>query len=295
MNNIKSKGLGKGLGALLDMDLPTDIVNTINHNPSIVDLHLDYIIANENQPRTIFDESLIEELSMSINALGVIQPITVKEDKKGKYKIISGERRYRASKLAGLDTIPAYIRKVNDEQMFEMALVENIQREDLNAMEVADGLSRLIEECNITHDNLSKRIGKNRSTITNYIRLLKLQPEVQIALKNNLISMGHARALLSIDSAAKQISVLKRIIKSGLSVRQVEKIAKEYNTPKEIETKDEECYPESYSRLVEHLEGFFNQDICIKRGNNGSGKIVIDFKDDNEIENILKKFEKIND
>ena len=294
MNNNKPMGLGRGLGALLDLDLPNDIVSN-NNNPSIIDLSLDLIYANDKQPRTIFDETLIEELAVSIRALGVIQPITVKEEGDGRYQIISGERRYRASKMSGLDNIPAYIRKVNDEQIFEMALVENIQREDLNAMEVADGLNRLIEECGITHDSLSKRIGKNRSTISNYIRLIKSPPEVQIALKSNLISMGHARALLSINSLKKQISLLKKIIKDGLSVRQIEKIVKEVNQPKPVEPKLEQEYPAVYIELVEHLEKFFNQEISIKKGNNGAGKIVIDFKDDNEINSILKKFEKIND
>ena len=177
-----------------------------------------------------------------------------------------------------------------------MALVENIQREDLNAMEVADGLNRLIEECSVTHDNLSKRIGKSRSAITNYIRLTKLPPEVQLALRNNLVSMGHARSLLSIESRNKQISVLKRIIKNGLSVRQVEQIAKELNNPTIIEKKIDEEYPDTYIRLVENLEKFFNQNISIKRSSNsGAGKIVIEYKDDKEIESIIKKFEKINE
>lgn len=295
MNNIKSKGLGRGLGALLDLDLPNDIISATNNNPSIVDLSLDLIYANSKQPRTIFDETLIQELSVSIEVLGVIQPITVREESDGRYQIITGERRFRASKLAGLNTIPSYVRKVNDEQIFEMALVENIQREDLNAMEIADGLNRLIEECGITHDSLSKRIGKNRSTITNFIRLIKLPPEVQIALKNNFISMGHARALLAIDSSKKQLSLLKKIIKDGLSVRQVEKAAKEYCNPTVIEKKIEEEYPTTYIKLVEQLELCFNQEISIKRGMNGAGKIVIDFKNDEEINDILKKFEKFND
>lgn len=293
MNNNKLKGLGRGLGALLDLDLPNDIISSNSNNPSIVELSLSLIEANEKQPRSIFDETLIEELAISIRALGVIQPITVRELPNGKYQIISGERRYRASKISDLDKIPAYIRKVNDEQVFEMALVENIQREDLNAMEVADGLNRLIEECGATHDDLSKRIGKSRSTITNFIRLVKLPPEVQIALKSNLISMGHARALLALESSKKQISLLKRVIKDGLSVREVEKIIKEINNPKPIEKKAEEEYPEVYIKLVEHLEGFFSQDISIKKNNNGTGKIVIDFKNDSEIEKILKKFENI--
>ncbi len=296
MSSQKSTGLGRGLGALLDIDLPNDIISTNSNNPYIIELPLSSIYANEKQPRTIFDTTLIEELAVSIEVLGLIQPITVRKEADGRYKIISGERRFRASKVAGLAKIPAYVRTVNDDQVFELALVENIQREDLNAMEIADGLNKLIEECNITHDSLSKRIGKNRSTITNYIRLTKLPPEAQLALKNNLISMGHARSLLSIESVKKQIAVLKKIIKGGLSVRQVEKIAKDLNCPKVVEKKVDEEYPETYIRLVENLERFFNQNISIKRvNNNGAGKIVIEYKDDSEIENILKKFEKIND
>ena len=296
MSNLKMTGLGRGLGALLDLDLPNDIISTNSNNPTIVDLSLSSIHANEKQPRTIFDTTLIEELAVSIGALGLIQPITVRKESDGKYLIISGERRYRASILAGLDKIPVYIRNVSDNQVLEMALVENIQREDLNAMEVADGLNRLIEECSVTHDNLSKRIGKSRSAITNYIRLTKLPPEVQLALRNNLVSMGHARSLLSIESRNKQISVLKRIIKNGLSVRQVEQIAKELNNPTIIEKKIDEEYPDTYIRLVENLEKFFNQNISIKRSSNsGAGKIVIEYKDDKEIESIIKKFEKINE
>ena len=296
MSNLKMTGLGRGLGALLDLDLPNDIISTNSNNPTIVDLSLSSIYANEKQPRTIFDTTLIEELAVSIGALGLIQPITVRKESDGKYLIISGERRYRASILAGLDKIPVYIRNVSDNQVLEMALVENIQREDLNAMEVADGLNRLIEECSVTHDNLSKRIGKSRSAITNYIRLTKLPPEVQLALRNNLVSMGHARSLLSIESRNKQISVLKRIIKNGLSVRQVEQIAKELNNPTLVEKKIDEEYPDTYIRLVENLEKFFNQNISIKRSSNsGAGKIVIEYKDDKEIESIIKKFEKINE
>ncbi len=291
MSNKKSKGLGKGLGALLDLDIPNELASGTFNNPSITELSIDVIVPNSSQPRTIFDETLLDELAQSIEALGVIQPITVREERNGTYKIISGERRYRASKLAGIDKIPAYIRKVDDERLFEMALVENIQREDLNAMDVADGLNKLIEECGITHDNLSKRIGKNRSTITNYIRLLRLEPEVQVALKNNIITMGHARALLAIDSTSKQLSVLRKIIKDGLSVRQVEKIAKEHNNPKPKVEKVDELYPESYARLVETLERYFDRDISIKRGNNGAGKIVIGFNDDSEIESIIKRLD----
>lgn len=293
MNINKPKGLGRGLGAILDIDLPNNMVGVINSNPYITELAIDKIKPNQKQPRTIFDDGLIEELSQSIIALGVIQPITVREESDGSYTIISGERRYRASRIAGLEKVPVYIRKVDDEKMFEMALVENIQREDLNAMEVADGLNRLIDECGITQESLSSRIGKNRSTISNYIRLLKLPPEIQLALKNNLISMGHARSLLGVEPVSKQISLLKKIIKDGLSVRQIEKIIKDYNQPLPPKKIVDEEFPESYIRLVEHLETFFNQEISIKKGNNGEGKIVIGFKNDKEIDAILKKFENI--
>ena len=287
----KPKGLGRGLNAIFDVG---DIVvkNDFAANSSIDEIELSKIIPNPNQPRTMFDEEQISELAESIRSLGLVQPLTLRKEDNGTYTIISGERRYRASKKAGLERVPAYIRTVDDNTMLEMALVENIQRQDLNAIEIAFSLQRLMEECNITQEALADRVGKKRSPVSNYIRLLKLPAEIQLALQNDIISMGHAKALINIESKAKQVSLLKRIVKHNLSVRQTEEAVKALSSQvkKEKPMVDEE-YPESYTRLVEHLEKFFNQEISIKKGPKGDGKIVIGFHDDAEIEKILSKFE----
>ena len=222
---------------------------------------------------------------------GVIQPITVKKSGDGKYIIISGERRWRATQRADLTSLPAYIREVDDENLHAMALVENIQRQDLNAIEIALGMQRLIDECNLTQDALSEKVGKKRSTISNYMRLLKLPDEVQLALKEGLISMGHAKAIAGAPDGT-QVRVLKRIIKKGLSVRQAEELVRsltEQPAAAAQNVEDEE-YPESYSRLVEQLEKFFSQDISIKRSKNGGGRIVIGFGDDKDIEQFIERF-----
>jgi ParB family chromosome partitioning protein len=249
---------------------------------------------NPLQPRTSFDDEALGELSTSIAQLGVIQPITIKPNGNGKYIIISGERRWRASERAGLDSMPAYIREVDDTTLHAMALVENIQREDLNAIEISLGMQRLIDECGLTQEALAERVGKKRSTVANYLRLLNLPDEVQYAIKSGIISMGHAKAIASVDSKSKQLSLLKRCVKSNLSVRQLEdlvRLASEKRS-KAAPIVDEE-YPESYGRLVEYLEKFFSQDIAIKRSKNGGGKIVIDFANDSDIEKFVKKFSKL--
>ena len=259
----------------------------------MTEIKLSEIIPNPTQPRTDFDEEALEELADSIRQLGLIQPITVKREGE-KYIIISGERRWRASAKAGLESIPAYIREVDDTTLHAMALVENIQREDLNAIEISLSMQRLIEECGLTQEALAERLGKKRSTVANYLRLLNLPEEVQFAIKGGLISMGHAKAIASVESKAKQLSLLKRCIKSNLSVRQLEEMVRLSSEKKQkVATPivDEE-YPESYSRLVEYLEKFFSQDIAIKRGKNGGGKIIIDFSSDADIEKFIKKFSK---
>jgi ParB family chromosome partitioning protein len=250
------------------------------------------IIPNPTQPRKQFDASALEELADSIRTLGVIQPITVKRCANGKYIIISGERRWRAAQLVGITTLPAYIREVDDENLHAMALVENIQRQDLNAIEIALGLQRLIDECGLTQDALSEKVGKKRSTISNFLRLLKLPNEIQLALKEGLISAGHAKAIAGAP-ADKQLHLLKRCIKRDMSVRQIEEIVRILNTPHDAtpSTEDDE-YPESYMRLVEQLEQVFSQDICIKRSKNGGGKIIIDFAGDTDIEQFLQRFMK---
>lgn len=285
----QQKGLGKGLSALFGENIE------VKAKPmeEMSEIRLSDIIPNPAQPRTEFDEEALEELAESIRQLGLIQPITVKRSG-DKYIIISGERRWRASERAGLEAIPAYIREVDDTTLHAMALVENIQREDLNAIEISLGMQRLVEECGLTQEALAERLGKKRSTVANYLRLLNLPEEVQFAIKGGIISMGHAKAIASAESKTKQLSWLKRCVKSNLSVRQLEdmiRLASE-KKQKSAPIADEE-YPESYGRLVEHLEKFFSQDISIKRGKNGGGKIIIDFSSDADIERFVKKFSKL--
>ena len=245
------------------------------------------ITPNPTQPRTQFDEEALQELASSIRELGIIQPITVKRDGE-RYIIISGERRWRASQIAGLESMPAYIREADDENLHAMALVENIQRQDLNAIEIALGMQRLIEECGLTQEAMADKVGKKRSTVSNYMRLLTLPAEVQLALKEGLITMGHAKAIAGID-AERQVWALKRCIKKALSVRQAEELARKLAENKSEEVSSEEEYPESYSRLVEQLEPYFSENISIKRGKNGGGKIVIDFSSDEEIESFIQR------
>ena len=218
--NPKNKGLGRGLGAIFEIEgsaLPEKTKGT-----AFEEIEIGRIVPNPKQPRTRFNEQALDELADSIRTLGVIQPITVKKEADGRYMIVSGERRWRASQLADQATIPAYIREVDDQALLEMAIVENIQRQDLNAIEVALSLQRLVDECRLTQDSLAERVGKKRSTVANYMRLLKLPVEVQLALREELISMGHARALAGLYDPQQQIALLKKIVKKGLSVRQAE-------------------------------------------------------------------------
>ena len=286
---MKQKGLGRGLDALFGGNID------VKAKPmeEMAEIALSDIIPNPTQPRTEFDEEALEELADSIRQLGLIQPITVKREGE-KYIIISGERRWRASEKAGLKRIPAYIREVDDTTLHAMALVENIQREDLNAIEISLGMQRLVEECGLTQEALAERLGKKRSTVANYLRLLNLPEEIQFAIKGGIISMGHAKALVAVESKSKQLSLLKRCIKNNLSVRQLEELVRLSSEakPKAAAVVDDE-YPESYGRLVELLEKFFSQDISIKRTKTGGGKIVIDFASDGDIEKFVKKFNKL--
>ena len=287
---MKQKGLGRGLDALFGGQIEVKV----KPMEEMAEIRLADIVPNPTQPRTVFDEEALEELADSIKQLGLIQPITVKRSG-DKYIIISGERRWRASAKAGLESVPAYIREVDDTTLHAMALVENIQREDLNAIEISLSMQRLIEECGLTQEALAERLGKKRSTVANYLRLLNLPDEIQFAIKGGLISMGHAKAIASVESKAKQLSLLKRCIKSNLSVRQLEEMVRLTSEKKQkvaVPIVDEE-YPESYSRLVEYLEKFFSQDIAIKRGKSGGGKIIIDFSSDADIEKFIKKFSKL--
>lgn len=307
----KNTGLGKGLGAIFEIEelnIPKQTAASRRDN-TVSELEIARIIPNPGQPRTLFDEEALEELAQSISRLGVIQPITVKRidsatDGNAKYMIISGERRYRASRIAGLDTIPAYVREANDQTLLEMALVENIQREDLGAIEVALSLQRLIEECALTQEILAERVGKKRSTIANYIRLLKLPAQIQSALSSDMITMGHARALLSLPSDKQQLAMLAKVVKGHMSVRQTEQAVQAALTPAKRaadKAKDNTEYPEYYSRLVERLEPLVGSHISIKRkataAKNGttqvSGRIQIDFDSDRQVQEILERLEKL--
>lgn len=287
----KKRALGRGLDAILsspDTDITSSDISGNYVVGAVAELELSKIETNPFQPRSEFEELALEELSISIKKQGIIQPITVRKLGFDKYQLISGERRFRASKKAGLKTIAAYIRVANDEQMLEMALVENIQRENLNSIEIGISYQRLIDECQITQEELSKRVGKNRSTITNYIRLLKLPAEVQLALRSNQISMGHARALINIDNIGSQLKILEKVIEQGLSVRDVEKLVKELINP--LAKLNEKVAVESTPAMLEYsnrISQVLGREIQIKPGKKGNGKILIDFDSEEELRNLM--------
>ena len=281
---MKQKGLGRGLDAIFGTDKVSVKATPMNQ---MAEIAISAIIPNPTQPRTQFDDEALQELASSIRQLGVIQPITVKKQGE-QYIIISGERRWRASQIVGLETLPAYIREADDENLHAMALVENIQRQDLNAIEIALGMQRLIDECGLTQEAMAEKVGKKRSTVSNYMRLLNLPNEVQLALKEGLITMGHAKAIAGID-AEQQLWALKRGLKKALSVRQMEELARKLAEQSASEPTLEEEYPESYSRLVEQLEPYFSENISIKRSKNGGGKIVIDFQSDADIDTFIER------
>ncbi|MGZ5303641.1 MAG: ParB/RepB/Spo0J family partition protein, partial [Bacteroidia bacterium] len=263
---------------------------------SIAEIPLNQIAANPFQPRTEFDEAALEELTESIRLHGIIQPIAVRKIGNDKYEIISGERRTRASIRAGLKTIPAYVRVANDQSMLEMALIENIQRENLNAIEIALSYKRLLEECKLNQEELGERVGKNRSTVTNYMRLLKLPEEIQIALRDNQISMGHARALITLDDKEIQIEILDDIIDNELSVRAVEELIKQKNAPttrngksvKKIERQHEEVF----SVWEQKLAKLFDKNIKIKNKANGKSELIIPFKNEDDLARFAEMLEK---
>lgn len=287
--NAKTKGLGRGLGAIFEMEGTLRPEKT--KSTAFEEIEISRIVPNPKQPRTRFSEQALDELADSIRQLGVIQPVTVRKTDDGKYIIISGERRWRAARRADLKTLPAYIREVDDENLHAMALVENIQRQDLNAIEIALGMQRLIDECSLTQDALSEKVGKKRSSVANYLRLLKLPDEVQLALKEGLISMGHAKAIAGAPEG-EQLRLLKRCVRKGLSVRQAEEAARALGERSDEAPRsgEDEEYPESYLRLVEQLERVFSQEIAIKRSKNGGGKITIGFADDKDIERFIERF-----
>lgn len=293
-------GLGKGLGSLIPDAIKEPTVQQVVVS-AIQELPLADIRPNPHQPRKEFDEETLEELAASIKSIGIVQPITVREVEDGKYEIVAGERRYRASKMAGRETIPAYIRKTENDDVLALALIENIQRDDLNAMEVAISYQRLIDECNLTQEGLSERVGKKRATIANYLRLLKLPAEIQLALRNKQITMGHARALLGLDDPETQLMIFEQILKYDFSVRKVEEVVRELANPEKkeesVEQKDSKRVKKDelgdYIELQKHLSTRFNTKVELKRNENGRGKIVIAFKSDSELERIMELLDKI--
>ena len=287
----KTSALGKGLEALLGgtpVSRNDNNIGTLATELSYIPL--DKIKPNPEQPRKEFDKQALEELTQSVRKNGVIVPITVMKEN-GEYILIAGERRYRAAKSAGLSEIPAYIRIATKKEVMEMALVENIQREDLNAIEIALALKGLIEECNLTQEQMSERIGKNRSTITNYLRLLKLPAEVQVAIRNNQISMGHARCLVNLESDSEQVEMMKRIIEKGLSVRQVEDLAKQSREKQQQGQSKKKQLPDFHLARREALSAKLDTEIEISRSQRGKGKITIAFKNDKDFERIIALLE----
>ncbi len=292
----KTIGLGRGLGALMDLD-----TTSISGPSSINEVELDLIIPNPNQPRTFFDEEALEELAASIKELGVISPITLRKNEDNTYMIIAGERRYRAAKSIGLRTIPAYIRTAADDQMMEMALIENIQREDLNAIEIALTFYRLIKDYNLTQERLSERVGKKRATISNYIRLLQLPAEIQMGLKDRKIDMGHARAILGLENAADQLKIYNLILKNGYPVRMVEGMVRNFLETGNFQPKEKEK-PKKSNKLNElkemgelksHLSKIFSVKVQLTCDEKGKGRITIPFANDEELMKIMQLMDKI--
>ena len=286
--------MGRGLSAILNTEFKNNVTKTEETKDivgNIIDIPLEKIIPNKSQPRSYFGDQALSELAQSIESLGIIQPITVKKQD-DKFLIISGERRFRASKIVGLKTIPAYVRLADDEELLEMALVENIQREDLNAIEVALTYQRFLEELEMTQEQLSQRIGKERSTITNAIRLLKLPPVIQDAIRNGIISAGHGRAILSLDDEKLQFELFMMIIKEKLNVRQAELLANSLKNPKQKkETQHKENIPNHYKKVQKNLSDLLDLKVEIKTASNGKkGKLILDFKNEKELEDILTYF-----
>lgn len=304
--STKKSGLGKGLSALLG-DTPVDSTeyslasnnsglaeSEINVSPravlgSVSQIALTQIEANPFQPRTEFDEIALNELAESIRTQGIIQPITVRRMGNDKYQIISGERRFKASKLAGLEAVPAYVRTANDQSMLEMALVENIQRENLNALEISISYQRLLEECNLTQEQLGERVGKDRSTVTNYLRLLKLPPQIQFAIRDGRLTMGHARAILGVDDVGMQLKIFNDILAGDLSVRKVEELVRA-SSPKKSSKKDgnRPAWYTEVKNIEERLARRYETKVEIKHKDNGSGQMVINYFSNDDFNRLIE-------
>ena len=304
----QQRGLGKGLGALLggETDLsqirkPVGYVNKEVVNveqpqqggtADIMRIPVDMIEPNPFQPRMNFDAEALEELADSIRTLGLIQPITVRRKSDGRYQIISGERRFRACRHAGMDMMPAYIRDTNDQGMLEMAIVENIQRENLDPIEVAMSYQRLIEECSLTQEQMAVRVGKKRASVTNYLRLLKLPAKIQHDLKVGLLSVGHAKVLLGLEDQSLQEHLCDEVIKNDMSVRQLEEKIKRLTEPKkQTQETGEQDLPEEYFKVLEIVGKYFENNISLKRSNGGKGSMTIHFNSDDEVRKFLKALE----
>lgn len=292
---MKRSALGRGLDALITMD---DLKT--GGSSSISEIELSKIQPNPDQPRSVFEEETLEELAVSIRSLGVIQPITLKETGADKYMIISGERRYRASLMAGLERIPAYIKTAADENIVEMALIENIQREDLNSIEIALAYQKLIDSYGLTQEKLSERVGKKRATIANYLRLLKLPAEIQVGLKDKKIDMGHARALLPVEDPEVQLALYEQILAEGLSVRNVEEIVRGgvdvsalEQAKKDKPARQTPKLPEEFNLLKDHLSSFFKTKVQLVCNEKGKGKITIPFASEDELEKLIGLLDKL--
>lgn len=291
----KFPALGRGLDALIDT---ADEVRT-SGSSSINEIPIGRINANPDQPRREFDETALDELAESIRQLGIVQPITLRQMEDGTYQIIAGERRWRASKRAGLTTIPAYIRTANDENMMQMALVENIQREDLNAIEVALAYQKLIEQYHLTQEELSEKVGKKRATVANALRLLKLPAPVQMALQNKKIDQGHARALLGASEPSMQLRLFREVQENGYSVRQVEDMVKALNSGETVKSgrrqlrSKEGRLPEEYNELKDRLSKFFQTKVQMTCNAQGKGKITIPFATEEELERLVRQFDQL--
>ncbi|OBQ55927.1 ParB/RepB/Spo0J family partition protein [Tamlana sp. s12] len=293
----KKQALGRGLSALLN-DPSNDIQSAQDKNAdkvvgNIVELDIDFIEVNPFQPRTNFSEESLRELASSIKELGIIQPITVRKLDRNAYQLVSGERRFRASKLLGLETIPAYVRIANDQESLEMALVENIQRQDLDPIEIALSYQRLIDEINLTQEQMSERVGKKRSTIANYLRLLKLDPIIQTGMRDGFLSMGHGRALITVEDQNIQLDIYEKILANKLSVRETEQLVRDYNTSEETEIPAEkpvnkDGMPDFVKTGVKAFSEYFGHKIDVKVSRNGKGKITIPFHSEEDFNRIKK-------
>ena len=289
----KYNALGRGLDALIS----TEAVRT-QGSSTINEISVDQIEPNADQPRTLFNEEALQELANSIREIGIIQPITLRQISDNKFQIIAGERRWRASKIAGLKTVPAYIRTIKDENVMEMALVENIQREDLNPVEIALAYEHLLENTGMTQEKVSERVGKSRAAVTNYLRLLKLPAQVQMSLQKKEVDMGHARALLALDSPSLQLKVFKEILKNGWPVRKVEEVVQQLKNGDDIDTGKKKIQaktklPEEFTVLKERLSLFLDTKVQLTCSNKGKGKISIPFNNEEDLERIMSVFDKL--